>query len=79
MNPGASGERSPSRMATGWSARAAARCQPTSIRTCGRCTRTGDELLTLLSGAIDAVFDEPGGERVMNLRGGQTCIVPRGV
>jgi mannose-6-phosphate isomerase-like protein (cupin superfamily) len=39
----------------------------------------GDELLSLLSGAIDAVFDEPGGERVMNLRGGQTCIVPRGV
>jgi mannose-6-phosphate isomerase-like protein (cupin superfamily) len=39
----------------------------------------GDELLHLLTGAIEVVLDEPGGERVVALHAGQTCIVPRGV
>jgi mannose-6-phosphate isomerase-like protein (cupin superfamily) len=39
----------------------------------------GDELLYLLTGAIDAVLDEPGGEREVNLRGGQALLVPQGV
>jgi mannose-6-phosphate isomerase-like protein (cupin superfamily) len=39
----------------------------------------GDEVVCLLSGAIDLVLDEPHGERVVELRSGQTCIVPRGV
>ncbi|HKF91661.1 MAG TPA: cupin domain-containing protein [Acidimicrobiia bacterium] len=39
----------------------------------------GDEVVCLLSGAIDVVLDEPDGERVMQLEAGQTCIVPRGV
>ena len=40
---------------------------------------SGDELLYLLTGAIDAVLDEPGGERLVALRGGQACLVPQGV
>jgi mannose-6-phosphate isomerase-like protein (cupin superfamily) len=39
----------------------------------------GDEVLYLVSGAIDVVLDEPGGERRVGLRGGQACLVPRGV
>jgi mannose-6-phosphate isomerase-like protein (cupin superfamily) len=39
----------------------------------------GDELLCLLTGAIEVILEEPDGERVVNLRGGQACIVPRGV
>jgi mannose-6-phosphate isomerase-like protein (cupin superfamily) len=39
----------------------------------------GDEVVCLLSGAIDVVLDEPQGERVVPLEAGQTCIVPRGV
>jgi mannose-6-phosphate isomerase-like protein (cupin superfamily) len=39
----------------------------------------GDEVVSLLSGAIDVVLDEEPGERVVELRAGQTCIVPRGV
>jgi len=39
----------------------------------------GDELIFLLSGAIDFVFDETGGERVVELREGGSCVVPRGV
>lgn len=39
----------------------------------------GDELLHLLAGAVDLVLEEPGGERVVGLRAGQVCIVPRGV
>src|SRR5579872_6515764 len=39
----------------------------------------GDEIVCLLSGAIDLILDEPGGERVVELRGRATCIVPRGV
>jgi mannose-6-phosphate isomerase-like protein (cupin superfamily) len=39
----------------------------------------GDEVVCLLSGAIDVVLDEPDGERVLALEAGRTCIVPRGV
>jgi mannose-6-phosphate isomerase-like protein (cupin superfamily) len=39
----------------------------------------GDELLYLLTGAIDAVLEEPDGERLVSLRGGQACLVPQGV
>jgi oxalate decarboxylase/phosphoglucose isomerase-like protein (cupin superfamily) len=39
----------------------------------------GDEVVCLLTGAVDVVLDEPDGERVVELRAGQTCIVPRGV
>ena len=39
----------------------------------------GDEVVCLLSGAVDVVLDEDGGERVVPLRAGDTCIVPRGV
>jgi len=39
----------------------------------------GDEIVVLLSGAIDLVLDEPGGERTVELRGRAAAIVPRGV
>jgi mannose-6-phosphate isomerase-like protein (cupin superfamily) len=39
----------------------------------------GDEVVCLLSGAIEVVLDEPDGERVVELEAGRTCIVPRGV
>jgi len=39
----------------------------------------GDEVVCLLSGAIDVVLDEPDGERVVALEAGRTCIVPCGV
>jgi mannose-6-phosphate isomerase-like protein (cupin superfamily) len=39
----------------------------------------GEEVVCLLSGAIDVVLDEPDGERVVELEAGRTCIVPRGV
>jgi mannose-6-phosphate isomerase-like protein (cupin superfamily) len=39
----------------------------------------GDEVVCLLSGAIDVVLDDPDGERVVALEAGRTCIVPRGV
>jgi len=39
----------------------------------------GDEVVCLLSGAIDVVLDELDGERVVELEAGRTCIVPRGV
>ena len=39
----------------------------------------GDEVVCLLSGAIDVVLEEESGERTMELVAGQTCIVPRGV
>ena len=38
----------------------------------------GDDLLYVLSGAIDVVLQEEGGERVVELRAGAACIVPRG-
>jgi len=39
----------------------------------------GEELLYLLSGAVDVVMQEGGGDRVVELRPGTACIVPRGV
>lgn len=39
----------------------------------------GEEIVSLLSGAIDVVLEEQHGERVVELRRGSTCIVPRGV
>jgi oxalate decarboxylase/phosphoglucose isomerase-like protein (cupin superfamily) len=39
----------------------------------------GDEVVCLLSGAIDVVLEEQHGERVVGLEPGSTCIVPRGV
>jgi mannose-6-phosphate isomerase-like protein (cupin superfamily) len=39
----------------------------------------GDEILYLLTGAVDVVLDEPNGERTVRLRGGQGCLVPQGV
>jgi mannose-6-phosphate isomerase-like protein (cupin superfamily) len=38
----------------------------------------GEEVLVLLSGAMDLVFEKGGAERVLELRAGRTCIVPRG-
>lgn len=39
----------------------------------------GDEIVMLLSGAVDLILDEPEGERVVSLRGRAATIVPRGV
>lgn len=39
----------------------------------------GDELLFLISGRVDVVLDEPDGERVVEVLGGQAFVVPRGV
>lgn len=39
----------------------------------------GDEIIQLLSGAVDFIFREPAGERRVALRGQATCIVPRGM
>jgi mannose-6-phosphate isomerase-like protein (cupin superfamily) len=39
----------------------------------------GDEVVCLLSGAIDVVLDQEDGERVVELHAGATFIVPRGV
>jgi mannose-6-phosphate isomerase-like protein (cupin superfamily) len=39
----------------------------------------GDEVVCLLSGGIDVVLEEEDGERLVALRPGTTCIVPRGV
>lgn len=39
----------------------------------------GDELLHVLGGTIDAIFDESDGERRATLRGGDACLMPRGV
>jgi hypothetical protein len=39
----------------------------------------GDEIIQLLSGAVDFIFREYDGERRVALRGRATCIVPRGV
>jgi mannose-6-phosphate isomerase-like protein (cupin superfamily) len=38
----------------------------------------GDELLLLLSGAIDVVLETREGERIMELKEGAACVVPRG-
>ena len=38
-----------------------------------------DELLILVSGAIDVKLDESGAERTIALEAGEAAIVPRGV
>jgi mannose-6-phosphate isomerase-like protein (cupin superfamily) len=38
----------------------------------------GDEIVYLLSGAMDLVLQEAEGERVVKLRGRAACVVPRG-
>lgn len=38
----------------------------------------GDELLYLVTGALQVILEEPRGERRFRLRGGQACLVPRG-
>jgi mannose-6-phosphate isomerase-like protein (cupin superfamily) len=40
---------------------------------------SGDELLVLLSGAVDIVLQDQEGERIVELRRGAAYIVPRGV
>lgn len=37
----------------------------------------GDELLYLVTGALQVIVEERGGERRFLLRGGQACLVPR--
>jgi mannose-6-phosphate isomerase-like protein (cupin superfamily) len=39
----------------------------------------GDEIVYLLSGAVDLVLEESTGERVVELRDRAACIVPRGI
>lgn len=39
----------------------------------------GDEILFLLSGAIDIVFETKDGEQVTQLTAGKACVVPKGV
>jgi quercetin dioxygenase-like cupin family protein len=39
----------------------------------------GEEIVYLLSGAVDLVLAEPDGERAIRLRPGQALLVPRGV
>lgn len=38
----------------------------------------GEELLVLLSGKMTMIFDEPSGERRVDLVEGRACLVPRG-
>jgi mannose-6-phosphate isomerase-like protein (cupin superfamily) len=38
-----------------------------------------DEVIYLVSGAIDLILDEPDGERSVSLQAGEAAIVPRGV
>ena len=39
----------------------------------------GDEVVYLISGAMDFVLQEDDGERVVPLRAGAACVVPRGL
>jgi mannose-6-phosphate isomerase-like protein (cupin superfamily) len=39
----------------------------------------GEELVYVLSGAVDFILELPDGEKVVELRGGEAYIVPRGV
>jgi mannose-6-phosphate isomerase-like protein (cupin superfamily) len=39
----------------------------------------GDELLCLLSGAVDVVLEEPATDRAAPLKAGEVFVVPRGV
>ncbi len=39
----------------------------------------GDELLTMLSGEMDVVFQSPTEEVTVSVKAGQTCLVPQGM
>jgi mannose-6-phosphate isomerase-like protein (cupin superfamily) len=39
----------------------------------------GEEILYLMSGSMDVVLEAPNGDRVVQLRPGTACVVPRGV
>ncbi len=39
----------------------------------------GDELLTMLAGEMDVVFERPGDEVTVSLRAGDSCLVPKGM
>ncbi len=39
----------------------------------------GDEIVYLVSGSINFVLEHDDGERVIELRKGTTCVVPRGI
>lgn len=39
----------------------------------------GDEIIHQLDGCFDLVLEEVGGDRVLELTAGSTCIVPRGI
>jgi hypothetical protein len=39
----------------------------------------GDEIIHLLSGAVDFILEEPAGVRTITLRDRAACLVPRGV
>jgi mannose-6-phosphate isomerase-like protein (cupin superfamily) len=39
----------------------------------------GDEVLYLLSGAMEVILEERDGNRVVELHAGEACLVPRGV
>lgn len=39
----------------------------------------GDEIVYLISGAMDLLLEDPGGMREVALRGRGACVVPRGV
>ena len=39
----------------------------------------GDEIVYLLTGAVDLVLEEDQGQRTVRLRGRACCIVPKGV
>lgn len=39
---------------------------------------SGDELLTMLSGEMDVVFERTDGEASITIHTGETCVVPRG-
>ncbi len=38
----------------------------------------GDEVLYLISGAMDVIVEQDSGQRVIDLHAGSTCVVPRG-
>jgi uncharacterized cupin superfamily protein len=44
-----------------------------------KCITAGDEIVYVLTGAIDLVLQEPGGNRTIPLESGTGHLVPRGV
>ena len=39
----------------------------------------GDEIVCLVSGALDLVLDDGAAERIVELRNGAACVIPQGV